>query len=166
MSLPAHLNPEYNVIVQANNLSVEVDNDIMLVHKVCAGAFESRAMADFPSPQFIRDHYAPKFPELEQLVTDPVMYIRSVRTLGNHEVCISALFPHRLHTHFPTGPHRGRSARCPPPCRHHVCVDDSNDLRRSPTQRLGMASRAARLRPCGPLGRVQEKGAFILFLFI
>ncbi|KAL1761486.1 hypothetical protein FB107DRAFT_286121 [Schizophyllum commune] len=67
MSLPAHLNPEYNVIVQANNLSVEVDNDIMLVHK------------------FIRDHYAPKFPELEQLVTDPVMYIRSVRTLGNHE---------------------------------------------------------------------------------
>ncbi|KAL1666126.1 hypothetical protein GGF50DRAFT_125901 [Schizophyllum commune] len=70
MSLPAHLNPEYNVIVQANNLSVEVDNDIMLVHK------------------FIRDHYAPKFPELEQLVTDPVMYIRSVRTLGNHEVCV------------------------------------------------------------------------------
>ncbi|KAI5894033.1 Nop domain-containing protein [Schizophyllum commune H4-8] len=67
MSLPAHLNPEYNVIVQANNLSVEVDNDIMLVHK------------------FIRDHYAPKFPELEQLVTDPVMYIKSVRTLGNHE---------------------------------------------------------------------------------
>ncbi|KAL1740507.1 hypothetical protein HDZ31DRAFT_67871 [Schizophyllum fasciatum] len=67
MSLPAHLNPEYNVIVQANNLSVEVDNDIMLVHK------------------FIRDHYAPKFPELEQLVTDPTMYIRSVRTLGNNE---------------------------------------------------------------------------------
>ncbi|TRM68258.1 hypothetical protein BD626DRAFT_424999 [Schizophyllum amplum] len=67
MSLPAHLNPEYHVIVQANNLSVEVDNDILLVHK------------------FIRDHYAPKFPELEQLVTDPTMYIRSVRTLGNHE---------------------------------------------------------------------------------
>ena len=36
--------------------------------------------------QFIRDHYAPKFPELEQLVADPAMYIRSVRALGNSEV--------------------------------------------------------------------------------
>lgn len=36
--------------------------------------------------QFIRDHYAPKFPELEQLVTDPAMFIRSVRVLGNNEV--------------------------------------------------------------------------------
>ncbi|KAG6878120.1 hypothetical protein C0993_012124 [Termitomyces sp. T159_Od127] len=68
MALPAHLNPEYNVIVQANNLSVDVDNEILVVNK------------------FIRDHYASKFPELEQLVTDPVMFNRSVRVLGNHEV--------------------------------------------------------------------------------
>lgn len=34
MALPAHLNPEYNVIVQANNLSVDIDNEIMLVNKV------------------------------------------------------------------------------------------------------------------------------------
>jgi hypothetical protein len=34
MSLPAHLNPEYNLIVQANNLSVDVDNEILVVHKV------------------------------------------------------------------------------------------------------------------------------------
>ncbi|KAM6495719.1 hypothetical protein JOM56_008425 [Amanita muscaria] len=67
MALPAHMNPEYNLIVQANNLSVDVDNEILVVHK------------------FIRDHYASKFPELEQLVTDPAMYIRSVRALGNHE---------------------------------------------------------------------------------
>lgn len=67
MALPAHMNPEYNVIVQANNLSVDVDNEILVVHK------------------FIRDHYAPKFPELEQLVTDPAMFIRSVRVLGNNE---------------------------------------------------------------------------------
>ncbi|KAG5635776.1 hypothetical protein H0H81_010136 [Sphagnurus paluster] len=72
MALPAHMNPEYNVIVQANNLSVDVDNEILVVHKVII----------FP---FIRDHYAPKFPELEQLVTDPSMFIRSVRVLGNHE---------------------------------------------------------------------------------
>ncbi|KAL0949634.1 hypothetical protein HGRIS_009679 [Hohenbuehelia grisea] len=67
MALPAHMNPEYNLIVQANNLSVDVDNEILLVHK------------------FIRDHYAPKFPELEQLVTDAAMFIRSVRALGNCE---------------------------------------------------------------------------------
>ncbi|KAG7097136.1 hypothetical protein E1B28_004514 [Marasmius oreades] len=67
MALPAHMNPEYNLIVQANNLSVDVDNEIMVVHK------------------FIRDHYAPRFPELEQLVTDSSMYIRSVLALGNNE---------------------------------------------------------------------------------
>ncbi|CAK5263073.1 unnamed protein product, partial [Mycena citricolor] len=67
MALPAHLNPEYTLIVQANNLSVELDNEIMVVHK------------------FIRDHYASKFPELEQLVVDPAMFIRAVRTLANEE---------------------------------------------------------------------------------
>lgn len=33
MSLPAHANPEYALIVQANNLSVDVDNEILVVHK-------------------------------------------------------------------------------------------------------------------------------------
>ena len=53
VSRPVHSNPEYNLIVQANNLSVDIDNEILVVTK------------------FIRDHYAPKFPELEQLVEDP-----------------------------------------------------------------------------------------------
>ncbi|KAN0097749.1 hypothetical protein V8E55_002195 [Tylopilus felleus] len=67
MLLPAHLNPEYTLIVQANNLSVDVDNEILVVHK------------------FIRDHYAPKFPELEQLIQDPTQYMRAVRILANNE---------------------------------------------------------------------------------
>ena len=62
-----HLNPEYTLIVQSNNLSVDVDNEILVVHK------------------FIRDHYSARFPELEQLVADPSMYIRSVRALANSE---------------------------------------------------------------------------------
>ena len=37
--------------------------------------------------KFIRDHYAPKFPELEQLVQDPTQYMRAVRILANNEVC-------------------------------------------------------------------------------
>ncbi|KAI0698603.1 Nop domain-containing protein [Cytidiella melzeri] len=67
MALPTHSNPEYQLIVQANNLSVDVDNEILVVHK------------------FIRDHYASKFPELEQLVQDAQMYIRAVRALANTE---------------------------------------------------------------------------------
>jgi len=58
-------NPEYHLVVRANNLSVEVDNEILLVHK------------------FIRDHYAPRFPELEQLIADPWTYIAAVRGIGN-----------------------------------------------------------------------------------
>ncbi|KAG8965800.1 U4/U6-U5 snRNP complex subunit prp31 [Tulasnella sp. 419] len=60
-------NPEYALIVAANNLSVDIDNEILVVHK------------------FIRDHYNPKFPELQQLVMDPNMYIRAVRAIGNEE---------------------------------------------------------------------------------
>lgn len=33
MSQPVHSNPEYNLIVQANNLSVNIDNEILVVHK-------------------------------------------------------------------------------------------------------------------------------------
>ncbi|KAG9002829.1 U4/U6-U5 snRNP complex subunit prp31 [Tulasnella sp. JGI-2019a] len=58
-------NPEYALIVKANNLSVDIDNEILIVHK------------------FIRDHYSPKFPELPQLVLDPHMFIRAVRAMGN-----------------------------------------------------------------------------------
>ena len=36
--------------------------------------------------QFIRDHYGPKFPELERLITDPNMYVKAVRKLANDEV--------------------------------------------------------------------------------
>lgn len=83
--MPAHSNPEYNLIVQANNLSVDVDNEILVVHKVCISIPHVRTSVDW-TLQFIRDHYHPKFPELEQLVADPAMYIRAVRALGNSEV--------------------------------------------------------------------------------
>ncbi|KAL0581988.1 U4/U6-U5 snRNP complex subunit prp31 [Marasmius crinis-equi] len=78
MALPAHMNPEYNLIVQANNLSVDVDNEILVVHKA-----NTTLVALLTT--FIRDHYAPRFPELEQLVTDPSMYIRAVLALGDNE---------------------------------------------------------------------------------
>ncbi len=45
--------PEYHLIVKANNIAVDVDNEVMVVHK------------------FIRDHYSPRFPELETLIPSP-----------------------------------------------------------------------------------------------
>lgn len=62
---PIEENPEYSLIVTSNNLSVEVDNELLLVHK------------------FIRDHYAIRFPELEQVIAEPWEYINAVRSLGN-----------------------------------------------------------------------------------
>lgn len=34
MAQMSHSNPEYSLIVAANNLSVEIDNEILVVHKV------------------------------------------------------------------------------------------------------------------------------------
>ncbi|KAI8807371.1 Nop domain-containing protein [Cladochytrium replicatum] len=67
---PEHLvgsdeHPEYRLIVQSNKLSAEIDNELLIVHK------------------FIRDKYAPKFPELEQLVLNPLDYARVVQIIDN-----------------------------------------------------------------------------------
>ncbi|GAA94126.1 uncharacterized protein L969DRAFT_93509 [Mixia osmundae IAM 14324] len=61
--------PEYRLIVQANNLAVEIDNEILLAYK------------------FARDHYSPRFSELEQLLSDfaPTDYCRAVLAIGNPE---------------------------------------------------------------------------------
>lgn len=71
-------NPEYHLVVTANNMSVEVDNEILLVHK------------------FIRDHYAPRFPELEQLIGDPWTYIAAVQGIGNADDLTKATLPASL----------------------------------------------------------------------
>ncbi|KAG9300378.1 hypothetical protein G9A89_010002 [Geosiphon pyriformis] len=62
---PVEEDPEYRLIVQANNLTVDIDSEILVVHK------------------FIRDHYAKKFPELESLVPNPLDYTRAVKAIGN-----------------------------------------------------------------------------------
>ncbi|KAK8869526.1 hypothetical protein IAR55_000092 [Kwoniella newhampshirensis] len=75
---PLEENPEYHLVVTANNMSVEVDNEILLVHK------------------FIRDHYAPRFPELEQLIADPWTYIAAVQAIGNADDLTKCTFPPTL----------------------------------------------------------------------
>lgn len=62
---PVEADPEYKLIVDANNLVVEVDNESNIVHK------------------YVRDLYSKRFPELESLVHTPLEYCRSVKLLGN-----------------------------------------------------------------------------------
>lgn len=57
--------PEYQLVGEANSLSAELDQEIILVNK------------------FIRDHYKTKFPELETLIRNPLDYAKTVRIIGN-----------------------------------------------------------------------------------
>lgn len=62
---PVEVDPEYILIVEANNLTAEVDNEINIIHK------------------YLRDLYSKRFPELESLVPHALDYIRTVELLGN-----------------------------------------------------------------------------------
>jgi U4/U6 small nuclear ribonucleoprotein PRP31 len=57
--------PEYELIVEATNITLELGDEMSIVHK------------------FIRDHYAKRFPELESIVTNPVDYANAVKRIGN-----------------------------------------------------------------------------------
>ncbi|PRP81545.1 hypothetical protein PROFUN_10907 [Planoprotostelium fungivorum] len=58
---------EYDLIVDANNMAVEITDDITRIHK------------------FVQDRYAKKFPELSNIVFNPLDYARVVQRLGNEE---------------------------------------------------------------------------------
>eukprot|EP00730_Choanoeca_flexa_P015054 TRINITY_DN6814_c0_g1_i3.p1 TRINITY_DN6814_c0_g1~~TRINITY_DN6814_c0_g1_i3.p1 ORF type:complete len:489 (+),score=153.93 TRINITY_DN6814_c0_g1_i3:54-1520(+) len=62
---PVEEDDEYKLIVESNNLTAEIDNEIGVVHK------------------YLRDHYAKRFPELEQLVRDPLDYANTIKLLHN-----------------------------------------------------------------------------------
>lgn len=62
---PVEADPEYLLIVEANNLAVEIDNEISIIHK------------------YIKDKYSKRFPELESLVPGALEYVSTVRELGN-----------------------------------------------------------------------------------
>jgi U4/U6 small nuclear ribonucleoprotein PRP31 len=58
---PVEHDPEYLLIVDANNLLVEIDNEIDIIHN------------------FVRTIYRKRFPELEQLVQLPMDYLKTVK---------------------------------------------------------------------------------------
>lgn len=62
---PVEADPEYQLIVEANNIAVEIDDEVATIHR------------------FTRDKYSKRFPELESLVVSPLEYVMTVRELGN-----------------------------------------------------------------------------------
>jgi len=62
---PVEADPEYQLIVEANSLAVDIDNEINTIHK------------------FTKDKYNKRFPELESLVPSPLEYLRTCKELGN-----------------------------------------------------------------------------------
>jgi U4/U6 small nuclear ribonucleoprotein PRP31 len=71
MALPAHENPEYALIVLANNLSVDVDNEILVVHKVTY----TSSQGSFRRPNLVSSSFAtittPASPSLSSLSQIP-----------------------------------------------------------------------------------------------
>lgn len=57
--------PEYTLVIDANNLTIEIANEITIVHK------------------FVRDIYHERFADLEQIVPETMSYIRVIHTIGN-----------------------------------------------------------------------------------
>lgn len=57
--------PTYRLLVDCNQLGVDIDNEIAIVHS------------------FMKDKYRTKFPELESLVHHPIDYARVIKAIGN-----------------------------------------------------------------------------------
>jgi len=58
-------NPEYLLVVKANELCSKIDDEIAVVHK------------------FVQDMYAARFPELPETIPEPSIYLKTVAILGN-----------------------------------------------------------------------------------
>lgn len=62
---PVETHPEYLLIVDANNITVEIEDDIQLIHK------------------FVRDRYSKLLPELDSLIPNTLEYLMAVREIGD-----------------------------------------------------------------------------------
>ena len=62
---PSEEDPMYRLLVDCNQLAVDIDNELVLVHN------------------YIRDRYRLRFPELDSLVQHPIDYARVAKAIGN-----------------------------------------------------------------------------------
>lgn len=66
---PVEEDPEYKLLVKVNNLTVDIDGEISVLHK------------------YVRDVYNKRFPELEQLILNPLDYLKTVSLIGMY-LCV------------------------------------------------------------------------------
>ena len=71
---PVEADPEYLLIVDANNLAAQIDQECIVIHK------------------FARDIYTKRFPELESLVVQPLEYLLTAKELGNQLENVKSIF--------------------------------------------------------------------------
>ena len=62
---PSEEDPTYRLLVDCNQLAVDIDNELVVVHN------------------YIRDRYRLRFPELDSLVQHPIDYARVAKAIGN-----------------------------------------------------------------------------------
>ncbi len=60
--------PEYQLIVEASTLTLELNKEIQQLHK------------------YIKELYKKKFPELESIIYAPVEYAKAIQRIGNETV--------------------------------------------------------------------------------
>ncbi|ODQ65021.1 Nop domain-containing protein [Nadsonia fulvescens var. elongata DSM 6958] len=65
LAVNSHDSEEYKLLVDANNLSVDIDHEIILIHK------------------FVKDHYKSIFSDLEEFVANPIDFARAVKVIGS-----------------------------------------------------------------------------------
>lgn len=57
--------PEYQLIVEANTVAADIDNEVSVIHK------------------FVKNKYQKRFPELDSLIVGEMEYMNAVKELGN-----------------------------------------------------------------------------------
>lgn len=117
---------------------------------------------DICFPKFIRDHYAIRFPELEQVIADPWEYISTVKAIGNAEVSSKTLLSSpdlHLTSAVPTGSDQAYNTIDRPPC--SWCQHDSFHFQRSALATSRMAGDRTSNGGCVRVEECTGKGKFI-----
>jgi hypothetical protein len=128
--------PEYQLIVEANSLTLDITQEIQKLHK------------------FIKEIYKTKFPELESIIYNPVEYAKAVQRIGNETVTPISTYP----IYNTLGITQIRSQRHLTWNNNHGSQSLLHNNRRCSTRRIRLGPRPTRKRPPSPARLCSQKG--------